>query len=273
MKDNNLIIWDFDGVLFDSLRECIIVLQISLKLIKETNDPIERLDVNNLQFKSETNDLLKKMRPLRPYVIKGQDYIWQYLNFEKFDKNQELHLDYKKIFDTFFNPEQDKIFKSIFYKARKILQNTLNEDYYKIFVPYNGALKAFRESLKNYSNTNYICSARDYCSINYVLNHHDIQLDKNKIFSKDHSFNLKPVNLTKKEQIEAIVSFEESINKKFTVVEDQLELPISLIKKFPKIRIIYAKYGYGNNRDYEQQKSKAIFPVNKSSEIISLLSK
>lgn len=270
MTNSRLIIWDFDGVLFDSLKECIIVLQISLRLIEENFKIENNLDINNAKFKKETNELLIKMKPLRPFIIKGQDYIWQYLNLKKFNKNYETFSDYKKIFDTFFKSEQDQYFEFIFYKARKILQHHLKEHYYNIFMPFDDALKAFRESLKE--NTSYICSARDYFAIKYLLNHHNINVDKNKILAKDNNLDLVSTKLTKKEQIKSIVNKEKKFKEKFTLIEDQLSVPLSLLEEFPKIRIIYAKYGYGNNSEYDIL-NKSIFSIEKSSEIISFLSK
>ena len=75
LKKNKLFIWDFDGVLFDSLRECIIVLRISIELLKDEKLDIDDLDIDEICFDRKTDHLLWQMKRLRPFIIKGQDYI------------------------------------------------------------------------------------------------------------------------------------------------------------------------------------------------------
>ena len=50
VEKEKLIIWDFDGVLFDSLRECIVVLRISIELHKDKNLDIDYFDIDEICF-------------------------------------------------------------------------------------------------------------------------------------------------------------------------------------------------------------------------------
>ncbi len=241
MEKQKLIIWDFDGVLFDSLRECAIVLHISLKILNnEKNIDINRIINDNGK---DIKKILEKIRPLRPFIINGQDYIWQYLNYEQFNIKTINHKNYQKIFNSIFDEKEDKLYNHTFYESRKRLQNALKDDYYKLFSPYKLAINALKKSIL--INKNYVCSARDSLAINFLFNYYGINLNKKKVYAKEtHLINSK-ISLSKKDQILEIVEKEGFLNKEFFLVEDQIKLPLALIKKFSKIKIIYAKYGYG----------------------------
>lgn len=249
MVKQKLIIWDFDGVLFDSLTECAIVLHISLKILnKEKNIEINKITKEKNNDEKDIKKILEKIRPLRPFIINGQDYIWQYLNHEKFNFKTINHNNYQKIFNSIFDKKKDTLYNFAFYESRKLLQNALKKS---IFI-----------------NKNYVCSARDSLAINFLFNYYGINLNKNNIYAKEtHLLNSK-INLSKKEQILEILKKEGFLNKEFYLIEDQINLPLSLIKKFSKIKIIYAKYGYGLEEECNIFNNKAIDFVEEDKEIM-----
>jgi len=268
MLNSRLIIWDFDGVLVDSLKECIIVLKIGIELLKNQEDlKDKKIFIENFTNHFDVN-LFNKMKTLRPFIINGQDYIWQYLNLDKFSKSFNSYSDYKKVFDEIFDFKKDKIYEETFYKARKILQNTILNDYYKLFIPYQGAINALRDSLA--INTNYICSARDVQAIKYIIKLYNIKLSEKFIYAKGK--NDDPINrFSKDKQINLILKKENQFNNNFTLIEDQLTLPLQLLKKFSKMKIIYAKYGYGIDEECPKLKSKSILSIEKDEEIFNLV--
>ena len=267
MVKQKLIIWDFDGVLFDSLTECAIVLHISLKILnKEKNIEINKITKEKNNDEKDIKKILEKIRPLRPFIINGQDYIWQYLNHEKFNFKTINHNNYQKIFNSIFDKKKDTLYNFAFYESRKLLQNALKDDYYKLFSPYKQAINALKKSI--FINKNYVCSARDSLAINFLFNYYGINLNKNNIYAKEtHLLNSK-INLSKKEQILEILKKEGFLNKEFYLIEDQINLPLSLIKKFSKIKIIYAKYGYGLEEECNIFNNKAIDFVEEDKEIM-----
>jgi len=268
-EKDKLIIWDFDGVLFDSLRECAVVLLLSIKILNNTFDfePIENID--QLSSDKEINSILKKIRPLRPFIIKGQDYIWQYINYEKFDKVFSRFSDYKEIFDSIYDNEKDKIYEKTFYEARKLLQISLKESYFNLFFPFKGALAAIKESIS--MNKNYICSARDFNAIKFMLERNGIYFNENKIYAKDHNNGKNDQSITKREQIKNILSIEGYLDKEFILIEDQINLPLTLMKEFSKIKIIYAKYGYGKGEECSIFNEESISFIEESESILKLV--
>jgi len=269
LKKNKLFIWDFDGVLFDSLRECIIVLRISIELLKDEKLDIDDLDIDEICFDRKTDHLLWQMKRLRPFIIKGQDYIWQYLNMERFNIDLKNFDKYKLIFDEIYTLENDIKYEYVFYKARNILQNFLKNKYFYLFKSYENSLNALKESLK--FNINYICSARDIYAINFLLNLNDIYFDKKKIFTKDFNMYLGKGKVNKLEQIKQIIKQEKYHDKEFYLVEDQLKIPLNLLTEFPKMTIVYAKYGYGLNNDEMFKENKSILSIENGLEINKLI--
>ena len=132
MNKEKLIIWDFDGVLCDSLKECILVTKLASYLI-ENNDL--DLELHKIINPLEVEILYQKMKPLRPFIINGQDYIWQHQNLNFFKKKFNSYEEYKTFFDKIYNPDKDKLFEQYFYKSRKIIQTYLEKEYFKLFTP------------------------------------------------------------------------------------------------------------------------------------------
>ena len=184
------------------------------------------------------------------------------IDLKNFDK-------YKLIFDEIYTLENDIKYEYVFYKARNILQNFLKNKYFYLFKSYENSLNALKESLK--FNINYICSARDIYAINFLLNLNDIYFDKKKIFTKDFNMYLGKGKVNKLEQIKQIIKQEKYHDKEFYLVEDQLKIPLNLLTEFPKMTIVYAKYGYGLNNDEMFKENKSILSIENGLEINKLI--
>ena len=269
MKNSKLIIWDFDGVLVDSLRECLIVLKIGIELLENKNRLIDEERVVEKIISNFDEKLFIKMKSLRPFVINGQDYIWQFLNLEKFSKTSNSYFEYKVEFDKLFDINKDRLYEKSFYKARKILQETLGENYVKLFSPYQGAINALKKSIR--INKNYICSARDIKAIKLILNLNGINLNERFIYAKGQEKNDSLSSLSKIDHMKFILNKETPFNKNPIIIEDQLTIPLNLLNKFSKLKIIYAKYGYGIDEELIKFKENSIQPINKDDEIMDLV--
>jgi hypothetical protein len=159
MQESKLIIWDFDGAICDSLVECITVTRVAAKQITQPKLAISKKNLHEICHPDEITALCGRMRRLRPFIVKGQDYLWQFFNLELFDRLLLNFQDYKAIFDTVFDPIQDKVYEQVFYESRKLLQTLMGQQYFTLFKPYTGVLYAFHASQRWHRN--YICTARD----------------------------------------------------------------------------------------------------------------
>ena len=61
IRNSKSIIWDFDGVLFDSLKECILVTKLASYLMK--NNDLD-LELHKIINPIEVEILYEKMKPL-----------------------------------------------------------------------------------------------------------------------------------------------------------------------------------------------------------------
>ena len=172
-------------------------------------------------------------------------------------------------FDKIFDISKDRIYEKNFYKARKILQETLSENYYKLFSPYQGAINALKKSIR--VNKNYICSARDIKAIKLIFNLNGINLNERFIYAKDEEKNYAKSRFSKMDHMKFILNKKIPFNKKYIIIEDQLTIPLDLLNKFSKLEIIYAKYGYGIDEELVEFEKKSIQPINKDDEIMDLV--
>ena len=126
-----------------------------------------------------------------------------------------------------------------------------------------------KESIK--INTNYICSARDDQAIKLIFKLYNIKVCEKFIYAKGRNNNDSANRFSKDEQIKLILKKENKFNNEFTLIEDQLTLPLTFLKKFSKIKIIYAKYGYGLDEEWVKLSSNSISPIGKDEEIFDLV--
>ncbi len=264
--NKKLIIWDFDGVLFDSLRECIVVTKLSNDFLESQNLSLNK--ISTLCSKKSIDDLIKKMGPLRPFIVKGQDYLWQYRNIDLLKNCYQSQIKYNKIFHEIFDADNDNLFEKGFYHTRNQLQKFLGNEYFGLFIPYNGSLNALKTSLKK--NINYICSARDFNAIKSILTFYGINFNPKRIFTRDHNgFGKK--YFSKLDQIGQILNEENCLDKEFTLIEDQAKIPESIQNKYPKMKLIYAKYGYGLESEWSNLKRENLYILEKSENLLETI--
>lgn len=245
-----LVIWDFDGVICDSLIECITVTQLAVTRLDRPNLEISRDSLHKICNSDAIAKTYNEMRALRPFVVKGQDYLWQFYNLTSFSCGFKSFKEYQPVFNSIFNQEQDKMYEEAFYDARKMLQNLMGNEYFNLFKPYPEIFYAFQASLRWYRN--YICTARDQKGVSMFYNNNGIFFPRENIFSKDYNgVNYNP-GQSKSEQIIDILNKEGGLDQHFLIVEDQVKSPFELKNICPNMDVIYAKYGYGLEHDWLQ---------------------
>jgi hypothetical protein len=245
MSNHQLVIWDFDGVICDSLYECITVTKVAVHMLTRPYEPVNASNLHQLCPPSEVQDTYLVMRPLRPFIVKGQDYLWQYFYSSLFDPVPPDFDKYKNLFDSVFDEDRDKLYETAFYSARKLVQNLMAKQYFTLFKAYPGALYAFRTSVVR-KNT-YICTARDQQGVLLLFGNNGITFPKERIYSKDCNGCEENKGMGKSEQILTILGNEQD----FILIEDQVKAPAELLAVCPHMKVVYAAYGYGLKQDWE----------------------
>lgn len=84
MSESKLVIWDFDGVLCDSLVECVTVAKLAAVRIEQPDLIVTQRNLHHICRPEVIMALYGQLRPLRAFVEKGQDYLWQNFNLGLF---------------------------------------------------------------------------------------------------------------------------------------------------------------------------------------------
>lgn len=168
----NLLFLDFDGVLFDTLREAYVVAVLTYGKYKSMND----IDFNS--------DHYKKFKKLR-YLISpawNYKYLLDCLEEESMDilsiKKQYLHL-IKKAKEAEYNG-----FENLFFNKRNILKNEHYEYWIRLNAPFSFLNEISRIIYNNPKNI-YIITTKDKQTVLKLLNLENIFIVGNHIFDKD----------------------------------------------------------------------------------------
>lgn len=250
LQQPKLVIWDFDGVICDSLVECITVTQLAATRLDRPDLEISTASLYQICSSEVILNTYSRMRALRPFIVKGQDYLWQYYNLDRFAGGFKSFDEYQPIFNAIYNQEQDRIYEGVFYESRKILQNLMGNEYFNLFKPYPEIFYAFHASMRWYRN--YICTARDQKGVEMLFANNGISFPREDIYSKDFNGLSYNPGQSKSEQIIDILKKEGGLDQQFLIVEDQVKSPFELKNICPNMDVIYAKYGYGLEHDWLQ---------------------
>jgi phosphoglycolate phosphatase-like HAD superfamily hydrolase len=266
MPDQKLIIWDFDGVLCDSLIECVTVATLAASRLQEPGLAVGEHNLHQICNPEKVMSLYQRLRPLRPFIVRGQDYLWQYFNLESFRETPADFTAYKRIAEPLFDAELDAAYDKAFYGARRQVQDIMRRQYFTLFRPYPRVLYAFRASLMR--NRNYVCTARDQMGVSLLLGENAIAFPPERIFSKDFDGLVPNEGRSKTEQILTILDREGGRDQKFLVIEDQVKAPAELGASCPNMEVIHASYGYGLEHDWAAARVSAVRKVSRPEELV-----
>lgn len=262
-----LIIFDFDGVLCDSLYECMATTILSCHILENPGHIITHETIGKVCGNSKIKSLYNKLISLRPFVVNGQDYLWQYYFYNELKSNADSFTQYQKCYDEIWEPEKDITFESAFYSSRKLLSGMMGNSYFSLLKPYQNAISALRYACKNHRT--YICTARDKGSVTKWLEHNMINFVFGDIYSKDFNGDKSNSSTTKTEQVRLILD-KEMIGREesFLLIEDQVKVPLELKSQYSSMKVICAGYGYGLQRDWEELGLENLKVINNPSELI-----
>ncbi|GEM_PF-670585 len=245
-----LYIWDFDGVISDSLLECLTVVSLAVHRSAHPGEVVTSealLDICNV----EQVELLERwMRPLRPFIVRGQDYLWQYFNRAAFECHFTSIPEYMSVFDALYDEHTDAAYRELFYDSRKLLIELLGSKYMALFTTYQGAIHALRASIGRHRT--FICSARDRQALELILSRHRIALPRDCIYTQDYCAERANLGMDKAEQILEILDRNGGPGQPFVIIEDQVKAPAMLQQSCSEMRVVHAGYGYGLNVDWER---------------------
>jgi phosphoglycolate phosphatase-like HAD superfamily hydrolase len=265
-KQNPLVIWDFDGVLCDSLIECATVTCVAAFQLDNPKIEVTKKNLHQICKPEIISTYYERLSPLRPFIVKGQDYLWQHYHLATSPNLFDSFSGYKQELEFVHSIELDKIYEAAFYQARKLVANIMGPQYRQLFKPYLSALYAFRSSMQLYKT--YICTARDQNGVQSLLGNNSIEFPRQDIFSKDFNGIAKNPGLSKSQQILGVLESAGGASQNFTIVEDQIKAPCELIERCKNMKVVCASYGYGLKTDWDNAGLQNLVRVKSPAELI-----
>ena len=261
-----LCIWDFDGVLSDSLTECLSVVVLAAFRHANPDISIDSRALVEIYNPEKVHELDRWMRPLRPFVATGQDYLWQYFHKDKFDRRFTSMIEYQECYRSIYNQSLDQTYKRLFYDSRKMLIKLMGKKYMSLFTTYQGAVHALRMSMGRHRS--FVCTARDRQALEMILARHRIEIPRDRIYSQDFCADEENRGRSKAEQILEILDYHGGRQQPFVIVEDQVKAPAQVAADCPNMKVVFAAYGYGLASDWEDAGLKGMVQVNSPADLI-----
>ena len=229
MSKKNLLLWDFDGVIIDSIDECLITSYNAYLQYHALSDGfIYRLDDIPIDIRKEFYRNRKYVRPAGEYYLickaaSSGVKIDNYLKFEELLKE---------------NADNASKFHNYFFSAMNDFRNGFQQYWFELHRVYAG-IKTKWQELNKYFDF-YIVSNKDFKSISLILNYFGLPIQQEKIFSTD-------IKLTKKMVIEHILKDTHNAAERLFFIDDNYQHLLDV--RDTGIRLFYAAWGYGEMPD------------------------
>ena len=172
MNNPQILALDFDGVVADSIDECLVTAYNAFSLALGDENPRDDL--------SSFNDIeIAEFRKLRPLIRRGEDYVFLLLAMS--EAKQFLT---QREFDRFLDQNESYRgeYRRLFYAERERLQAKDSEKWLDLNPLYPG-MSPFLSSRD--PDQIYIVTTKDLVSVRLILEHHGVTLRSDHMFQAD----------------------------------------------------------------------------------------
>ncbi len=222
-----IVLWDFDGVLADTLAECYEITSGTIeknkrRIADELNAPL-----SPYAFEEFAGD--------RPHCVNAADFFAHYLSRRKYGSAVEEELEnarknYRDLI-VFLDGE--------YYLQRASMARRLGEEYFEVMKPYPGILASLK-SIHSAGVRQAVMTARDRQSASGWLKHYGVEDCFNLVVGTEVS---RADRHVKKKQIAALRS---SFRQGEYFFVDDIAHDLQVVNAAdPRIRLIFAAWGYG----------------------------
>lgn len=232
MKPHTILALDFDGVIADSIKECL-VSGYNAYANYTGGETISSYQDLNPHWAAEA-------RRLRNFIRNGEDYVYIAHALQ-----QDRSIQHQQDFDEFLNenPHLRDTFFDHMYQQRITFSKAFPERWAQLNPLYEG----MRDFLQQFPDKKhlYIITTKKLVFVHKILDANQIQLINDHI--RDTSG-----HVTKRQIIQDILEDRNIRPEQFVFVDDQVD---TLIKVQPtKVQVILAAWGY--NTDVQQEKAR-----------------
>lgn len=224
-KPTDCLLWDFDGVIADSIDECLITSYNAFLTHQNISEKfIERIKDIPKKVKDKFYKTRQFVRGPREYFVLHKAIIDNKL-LNGYGSFKKLLFDFSNIITNY---------EDIFFLKRRELKKKNPQYWLNLHRVYPWVKDKWNE-LRSYFDF-YIVSNKDTHSISLIMEHSFMFIKKNNIFGKDFS-------LDKREIIRHILS-KEKLRKENTAFIDDNYYNLKGLNKLG-IRLFFATWGYG----------------------------
>lgn len=166
----NMLALDFDGVIADSILECLVTAQNAYAAFNDSEE--FRIDMS--QFAEED---IAEFRASRVFIRRGEDYV-----FLRLAADQDHPIHSQDEFDEYLEIHAAKrdLFRELFYSMRAMLQ-TSNPVEWLALNPMYPEMENFLKKINN-TDSIYIVTTKDLVSVQLILESRGINLDPGNMF-------------------------------------------------------------------------------------------
>lgn|GEM_PF-4083625 len=219
------VLWDFDGVLADSLNEC---YEITRRVVEQEEATLQEAVGKPLapySFDEFKND--------RPVCVNARDFFVNYVARRKFGKAIRLNEVDAQYGELLVHLDET------YYRTRQRVADEWGKQYAESMAPYSGVLEAVR-AIHASGAKQAVMSARDEASIQGWLTHFRIEecmeaVAGTEVSRADRMVKQKQVRLLKKTLGKGAYAFVDDLMHNLEVVYDV----------DPDIQLFFADWGYG----------------------------
>lgn len=228
---------DFDGVIADSIGECLVVARNAYwKFLG--------IDKSIISLNQMTDEEIRQRRYLRNFIRSGQDYV-----FIEHIINLNHEVNDQQDFDAFCTAHQnlDEKFFALFYGERERLSN----EHFREWVNLNPLYPGIRKLLIKYrpKENLFIITTKKTEFADKILKANGIELISKNLFHASKSKGKGAI-------IEELITAKSIVPSNFVFVDDQIDTLIKL--KNLGIKLYFATWGYNNERQLQLAKEKEI---------------
>lgn len=231
---------DFDGVLFDTVREAYAVATITDKKYNSINE----IQFNTVHYKN-----FKKLR----YLI-SPAWNYKYL-LDELKSNNSLQIIRNNFINKIENASKSEYqdFENNFFETRNYLKKNHYESWFRLNIPFP-FLHEIEILFYNYKDLVYIVTTKDKKSVLKLLSLEGIEFNENRIFDrKDYE-----IHGNKKNIIETLVD-----KNNENIFIDDSDRHINDCKKITKLKCFQPEWGYVSLNSQTSNQRLIINEINK----------
>ena len=235
MSNDIIYVFDFDGVICNSIDECLLTSY-------NTFYNAELININDVpyQFKLYFYKYRYHVRPAKEYLLICKAYL------KNKDLSYPIFVEMRKSYE-----KEMKIFEDGFFNKRKFLKKNID-----IWLSYHKIYEHANQIISSLSNKFFILTTKDRNSVEMLANHFGFSNKVENIISKEISTNKSVLFTYFFEQYHSLS------NGNQVIFVDDNEFHLADVKHFP-LELFFAKWGYAGS-----QKSNNFKEINSLMELI-----